>query len=69
MNNGFFVAKVITWTKSKGVYVGDMIKKRRYWPKVVSGNLMDTHFEDKEFGDVGMLEKKTKINSFLEYSV
>ena len=42
-----FVARGITEFEAKGIYVADLIKKRRYWPKVLPGDLIDTHFEDK----------------------
>ena len=58
---GFF-AKGITELEAKGVYVVAMIKKRRYWPKGVPGDLIDTHFEDKEVGGVGMVEARTQDN-------
>ena len=51
----FCVTKVITDIESKGVYVADLIKKRRYCPKGVPGDLIDTNFEDKEVGDVIMI--------------
>ena len=41
----FYVAKDIEEIKAKGVYVAVFIKKRRYWPKLVSGDLIYTHFD------------------------
>ena len=38
----------------------DLIKKRRCCPKIVPGDLIDTHFEDKGVGDVGMIEARTE---------
>ena len=52
LDSGFCVAKCIIDIESKGVYAVAMIKERRYWPKEVPGELIDNHFEDKEFGDV-----------------
>ena len=43
----FFVAKVIIEIEAKGVYSEALIKKSRYWPKGVPGDLIDTHFQDK----------------------
>ena len=40
------------------MYAVALIKKRRYWPKGVPGDLIDTHFEDKEVIDVGMVRGK-----------
>ena len=56
----FFVSKGITDLKTKGVYVLDLIKKGRYWPKGVPGDLIDTHFEDKDVDNVGMIEARTE---------
>ena len=56
----FCVAKGITYLKDKGVYVADLINKRRYWPKGIPGDLLDTHFEDKDIGNVGMIEVRTE---------
>ena len=50
--SGFCVTKVITELKAQCVYAVALIKKRRYWPKGVTGDLIDTHFEDKEVSDV-----------------
>ena len=44
LDGGFCVAKVITELEDKGVYVADMIKKRRPWTKGVPDELIDTHF-------------------------
>ena len=43
----FYVSKGITYIESKGVYTKSLLKRRRYWPKVVNGDLIDTHFKDK----------------------
>ena len=47
LDSVFYVAKVITEIKAKGVYVEALTKKRHYWPKVVPGDFIDTPFEDK----------------------
>ena len=51
----FCVAKAITKLEAKGVYVTALIKKRRYWPKIVPGDHIDTQFEDKEASDFLMI--------------
>ena len=56
MNSGFFVANVIVSLAAKGLYACALIKKRRYWPKSVRGDLIDRKFAEKEVGDVDMLE-------------
>ena len=47
MDSVFCVEKGITELESKGVYAEGLIKGRRYWPKGVTGDLIDAHFEDK----------------------
>ena len=47
LDSGSCVAKFITELEAKVVYAADLIKKRRYWPKVVPGDIIDTHFEYK----------------------
>ena len=59
-DSGFCVDKVITDLKAKGVYGVALIKKRRFWPKGVPSDLLDTHFEDTEVGDVGIVKTRTE---------
>ena len=42
------------------MYAEALIKKRYYCTEEVTGNLIDTHFEDKEVGDVVRIESKTE---------
>ena len=53
--SGFCVAKGVTDFEAKCVYVAALIKKWHYWMKGVPGDFIDTHFEDKDVGDVGMI--------------
>ena len=53
--SGYSVAKYITELKSKGVYAVALAKKRCCCLKGFPGDLIDNHFEYKEFGDVGMI--------------
>ena len=62
LDSGFCVAKDISELETKGVYEGDLINKRRYWPKGVPGEFIGTNFQDWDIGDVGMLETKTQEN-------
>ena len=62
LDSGFCVTKIITYIKSKVVYVADLIKKLRYLPKGVPGDLIYTHFEYIEVGGVGIIEAKTEYN-------
>ena len=44
LDSGFCVTKGITELESKSFNDIALIKKRRYWPKVIPGDLIDTHF-------------------------
>ena len=44
LESRFCVTKGITELEVKGVYAAYLIKKRRYWPKGVPGELVDTNF-------------------------
>ena len=44
---GFCVPKVITDIEAKGVHEEALIKKWSHWKKGFTGDLIDTHFEDK----------------------
>ena len=50
LDSGFCVLEGIIELRKMGVYAGALIKKRRYWPKHVPGDLIDDHFKDKEVG-------------------
>ena len=63
---GFCVAKGITDLEAKVIYVAALIKKRRYLPRAVPGYLIDTHFEDKEVGDFGMIEARYEGNKLFK---
>ena len=64
--SGFCVTKGITEIKAKGIYAVSLIKKCCYCQKVVPGDLIDTLFEVKEAGDVGMIEGKTEDNKLFK---
>ena len=66
LDNGFCVTKGITDIKYKCVYVADLIKKWHYLPKGFTGDHIDTHFEDKEVSDVGMIEVRTEDNNLFK---
>ena len=46
----------------KGFYAGALIKKRRYCPKGITGELIDNNFQDNEVGNVVMIEGITQEN-------
>ena len=60
MDSEFCVATCITKLEDKGVYAEALIKKRRYWQRGVHGDLIDTHFEDKEVSDILIIEARTE---------
>ena len=62
LDNVFCVAKGITDIKAKDIYATALIKKRHYWPKGVPSYLIDTNFENKDVGAVGLIEAKTEDN-------
>ena len=55
INSGFFIANGIVALEVKLVYEVALIKKCRYWPKIVPRDLIDHHFADKEVGDADMM--------------
>ena len=59
LESGFCVDKSITELETNGVYMVALIKKRRCWPKGVTGGIIDTHFQDKVVGNVEMTEART----------
>ena len=66
LDSGFCANNGITDLKDKYSYVADLIKKCRYWPKLVPGDLIDTCFGDKQVSDVGMIETKTEDNKLFK---
>ena len=65
--SGFCVVKGITQIEAKGVYAAALIKKQRYCPKLIPGQFIDTHFEDKQVGNVLMIEAITEDNKLFEF--
>ena len=55
LDSGFCVLEWIIELRKLGVYAGALIKKRRYWPKHVPGDLIDEYFKDKEVGETDSL--------------
>ena len=50
------MSKGITALLEFGVYAAALIKKRKYWPKVIPGDAIDQYFADKDVTYVDMLE-------------
>ena len=66
LSSGFCVAKGITEFKVRVFYAAALIKKQHYWSNIVTGDLIDTHFENKEVIYVGILEARTKDNKLFK---
>jgi len=50
LDSGFCVAKALTELAKKGVFATALIKKRRYWPKNVDGDMIRAHFDSASVG-------------------
>ena len=50
LDSGFCVLKGIVELKKRGVYASALIKKRRYWPKYIPGDVIKAHFSTKPVG-------------------
>ena len=66
LDSGFNVAKGITYIEAKSVYLEALIKKRRYWPKGVLGDLIEVHFEYKNVGDILIIELIIEDNNLFK---
>ena len=60
----FCVVNGIFALTAKGLYAGDLINKRRYFPKNVPGYLINRHFDDKEVEYVDMLKSIISLSIF-----
>jgi hypothetical protein len=55
MDSGFCVLQSLVQLAFVGVYGLAVIKKRRYWPKYIKGDAIDSHFESKGIGETDSL--------------
>ena len=55
LDSGFCVLRAIIELKKRGVFASELIKKRRYWPKHIDGDQINSHFDDKDIGDADSL--------------
>ena len=53
LDSGFCVLKGIVELKKRGVYASALIKKRKYWPKYIKGDVIRQHFDEKAVSDCG----------------
>ena len=56
LDSGFCVLTGLIALRKVGVFAGALIKKRRYWPKHVPGDMIDEYFKDKDVGEVDSLK-------------
>ena len=66
LDSGFCVAKGITELEAKGVHAEALMKEQCYWQKLIPGDLIDTHCQDKEVGDVVTIEARTQDNKLFQ---
>ena len=52
LDSGFCVLKAIVDLQKVGVYSAALIKKRKYWPKGVPGEAMQSHFDKEGYKSV-----------------
>jgi hypothetical protein len=55
LDSGFCVLRGIVELRKKGVFAAAVIKKRKYWPKHVPGDAIDSLMESAEVGDCNSL--------------
>ena len=55
LDSGFCVLEGICQLKKMGVFASAVIKKRRYWPKHVKGDKIDSHMKTKAVGECDAL--------------
>lgn len=55
LDSGFCILQGLVELRKVGVFAGALIKKRRYWPKHVRGDVIDEYFEGKDVGAVDSL--------------
>jgi hypothetical protein len=49
LDSGFCVLEGLIALKKLGVFAHAVIKKRRYWPKYIPGDEIDTHMREKNW--------------------
>ena len=56
LDSGFCILKAIIELQKKGIFAVGLIKKCRYWPKLVPGDAIISHFVGKEIGESDALQ-------------
>ncbi len=64
--SGFYFLKGIVELKKEGTIAGALITKRCYWPLLVPGEAIDSHFQSKNVGDTVVLAGNlSSVNYFI----
>ncbi len=58
LDSGFSVLKALINLKKHGVFASAVIKKRRYWPAYVKGDVIDEKMKDKDLGECDAIKGK-----------
>jgi hypothetical protein len=56
LDSGFCVLEALVQMRKVGVFAHALVKKRRYWPKHVPGDLIIAHFADKVIGEADAIK-------------
>ena len=64
LDSGFCVLKALTKLKEHGVFASAVIKKRRYWPKLVKGDEIEEKMKNKLLGET-KFEIYYEVNDYL----
>ena len=57
LDSGFYVLKGLIQLRKKGILPCAIIKKRRYWPFMVTGKYKEDHFGRVEVGETYSLQR------------
>jgi Transposase IS4 len=64
MDSGYCVLQALIELLHVGVYSSTVIKKRRYWPKYIDGEVIDQHFQIKKVGQCDSLQETLSGKAF-----
>ena len=66
LDSGFCVLAGLIELRKMGLYASAVIKKRKYWPKYIPGNKIDSHLDGK---DIGTQDVATGFLDGISYNV
>ena len=61
LDSGFCVLKAIIELRKIGIFASAVIKKRKYWPKLIPGDKIKEHFKNCIVGDVDARSGREKL--------